>query len=106
MTYVDAYINNDTTVLFMRKTDSFNEPFITIEVFDNVLMQAYHRFNEDCTAEEAEWILNYCYRHGIKTGNFKFNRDVDELIRKYSKKKVKSTFFFLILKLALCIDKC
>lgn len=79
MTYVDAYINNDTTVLFMRKTDSFNEPFITIEVFDNVLMQAYHRFNEDCTAEEAKWILNYCYRHGIKTGNFKFNRDVDEL---------------------------
>ena len=38
-----------------------------------------YRFNEDCTAEEAEWILNYCYRHGIKTGNFKFNRDVDEL---------------------------
>ena len=79
LTYVDAYIENDTTILFMRKTDAFNAPFITIEIFENKLMQAYHRFNEDCTLEEAEWIRDYCDRHKISRGKFKFNNDIDEL---------------------------
>lgn len=79
LTYVDAYVNNDTTILFMRKTDDFNVPFITIEVFENKLMQAYHRFNEDCTPEEIEWICDYCNRHGIELGRFHFNNAIDEL---------------------------
>lgn len=70
MTYVDAYIENDTTILFMRKPEAFNAPFITIEIFHNTLMQAYHRFNEECTREEKDWILDYCDRHGIGKGNF------------------------------------
>jgi len=79
MTYVDAYINNDTTILFMRKTDDYNSPFITIEIFGNELMQAYHRFNRDCTKEEAEWICDYCERHGIGHSKFNFNSAIDEL---------------------------
>lgn len=67
LTYVDAFINNDTTVLFMRKTDSFNTPFITIEICNNELMQAYHRFNENCKPEEIAWIQKYCARHGIES---------------------------------------
>lgn len=80
LTYVDAYVENDTTILFMRKTDAYNAPFITIEIFHEKLMQAYHRFNEDCTQEEAEWIIDYCDRHDIGHGNFKFNNDIDELM--------------------------
>ena len=79
MTYIDAYINNDTTILFMRKTDDYNTPFITIEIFRNKLMQAYHRYNMDCTAQEAAWILNYCSRHGIDRGEFRFDGSMDEL---------------------------
>lgn len=79
MTYVDAYIKNDTTILFMREDDNYNEPFITIEIFNNTLMQAYHRFNTDCSPEEAKWILDYCDRHGIYKGYFKFDNSVDEL---------------------------
>ena len=79
LTYVDAYIQNNTTILFMRKTDSFNAPFISIEIFNNTLMQAYHRFNMDCSPEEAEWISDYCDRHGIKQGEFMFDRAIDEL---------------------------
>lgn len=67
MTYVDAYLYNDTTILFMRKPDDVNAPFITIEIFNNTLMQAYHRFNIDCSEEEEAWILEYCKRHGIET---------------------------------------
>jgi hypothetical protein len=77
LTYVDAVLCNDTTILFMRKMDSVNDPFITIEIFDGELRQAYHRFNEDCSFEEAEWIRKYCKRHGIGTSKFEFNIDVD-----------------------------
>lgn len=79
MTYVEAYIKNDTTILFMREADDVNAPYITIEIYDNTLMQAYHRFNEDCTSEEADWILSYSKRHGIKTDKFMFDAEVDEL---------------------------
>lgn len=79
LTYVDAYVNNDTTILFMRKVDDFNASFISIEIFKDKLMQAYHRFNRDCTKEEAEWILDYCARHNIDAGNFKFNVEEDLL---------------------------
>ena len=77
--YVEAVADNDTTVLFMRKADDVNMPFITIEVQKNTLKQAYHRFNEDCTKEEAEWISAWCQRHGISTGRFRFNALVDDL---------------------------
>lgn len=79
MTYVDAYLHNDTTVLFMRKPDDVNTPFITIEIYDNTLMQAYHRFNSGCSAGEAAWILDYCDRHGIDRGDFKFNSNWCEM---------------------------
>lgn len=79
LTYYEAMIGGDTTILFMRKADDVNQPFITIEIYKNVLMQAYHRFNEDCTSKEAAWILDYCDRHKIDTGKFKFNVHVDQL---------------------------
>ena len=79
LTYVEAMINLDTTILFMRKSEDVNKPFITIEIYRNELMQAYHRFNTDCTPEEAEWIREYCERHDISAGKFRFNADIDEL---------------------------
>ncbi len=78
--YVEAMINNDTTILFMRKTDDVNTPFVTIEVYQGELMQAYHRFNDDCDSEEAHWIRDYCCRHGISTEKFMFDATVDLLM--------------------------
>ena len=40
--------------MFMRRTADFNTPFITLEIYEGELTQAYHRFNEDCTEEEAK----------------------------------------------------
>lgn len=80
LAYFEAYIKNDTTVLFMRTTDNFNQPFITIEVFGNRLIQAYHRFNTDCTEEEADWIRAYCKRHGIDASGYNFNAEMDNLM--------------------------
>ncbi len=79
ISYVEAMINNDTTILFMRRADEPNKPYITIEIYQERLMQAYHRFNEDCTPDEADWIREYCSRHGISVESFKFNAEEDEL---------------------------
>lgn len=79
LTYVDAMSAGVTTILFLRKEEEPNQPYITIEIFGNELMQAYHRFNEDCTPEEANWIRRYCKRHGIGTGKFRFDHNVDQL---------------------------
>jgi hypothetical protein len=65
LTYVDALINGETTILFVRKEDDVNTPFITIEIYGNELMQAYHRFNTCCTPQEKAWIIDYCKRHEI-----------------------------------------
>lgn len=77
LTYLEAVVCNDTTILFIREAHNVNKPFITIEIYDDELMQAYHRHNEDCTLEEAEWIRKYCKRHGIGTGHFQFNNELD-----------------------------
>ncbi|MBQ0028385.1 MAG: PcfJ domain-containing protein [Lachnospiraceae bacterium] len=79
LSYMDAVINRDTIILFVRRADSVNQPYITVEIYNNTLMQAYHRFNQDCTQEEAEWIKAYCMRHGIRTDKFRFNVDEDLL---------------------------
>ncbi|MCR5589899.1 MAG: PcfJ domain-containing protein [Lachnospiraceae bacterium] len=79
LTYVEAIVNNNTTILLMRRAEEPDKPFITIEIFEDDLVQAYHRFNRDCTSEEAEWIRAYCKRHGIGTCRFSFNAAVDEL---------------------------
>ncbi|MBR5800851.1 MAG: PcfJ domain-containing protein [Lachnospiraceae bacterium] len=65
MTYIEAMTHNDTTILFMRRPEDFTVPYITIEIYHNTLMQAYHRFNEECTDEEQLWIGEYCKRHDI-----------------------------------------
>ena len=77
LAYTDAFIENDTTLLFIRKADDYRTPFITAEIFGNDLMQAYHRFNTDCTPEEAEWIRAYCRRHNISCSHFQFDKAVD-----------------------------
>ena len=68
LTYMEPLIKNDTTILFLRKADDVNKPFITIEIFSGKrphLTQAFHRFNTPCTNEEWEWINEYCDRHNI-----------------------------------------
>lgn len=75
LTYVDALINNDTTILFIRKCDDIDTPFITMEIYDGQLMQAYRRHNNVCSREEKEWIIEYCNRHNIECEKFKSNRN-------------------------------
>lgn len=80
--YMEAFIENETTIIFMRDEWDVNMPFITIEVYnyglqDETLEQAYHRFNKDCTSEEADIIREYCNRHMIDDSMFCFDWERD-----------------------------
>ena len=75
--FLEPIIHNDTTILFMRRADSVNMPFITIEIYRNKLRQAYHRFNQDCNQEEADWIRAYCKRHKIDASGYHFHKALD-----------------------------
>ena len=76
--YMDTLIENETTIIFMRDERDINKPFITIEIYNynltaETLEQAYHRFNRNCTADEANIIREYCCRHGIDDSAFSFD---------------------------------
>ncbi len=77
MGYLDMVTDNITTILFMRKNDAVNEPFIAIEIYKNELVQAYRSYNRDCTKIEAEWIRDYCKRHEISCDRFAFDKALD-----------------------------
>lgn len=66
--YVPALLENDTTILFIRELSDVNKPFITMEIHNGQLTQAFHRFDEDCSDEEMLWIMDYCSRHDIACG--------------------------------------
>lgn len=78
--YADSIMHDHMTILFIRKKDDVNKPFITMEIQGNELKQAYHRYNKDCTKEEAAWIIAYCEKHGISTGQFHFDYRRDLLL--------------------------
>ncbi len=75
--YLDEYVDNITDIMFIRRQDDVNCPYITMEIYQNELYQAYRRFNEDCTPEEAQWIKDFCERHGILHDRFKFEWSLD-----------------------------
>ncbi len=66
LTYTDAFLENDTDILFMRKADDVNTPYITVEIYEGSLMQAFRRYNEPCDEEEVAWLKDFCKRHKIK----------------------------------------
>lgn len=80
MLYADAILQGHTTILFIRRKEDVNKPFITMEIQDNELKQAYHRYNKDCTKEEADLIIQYCRKHNIGTNHFHFDHRRDQLI--------------------------
>ncbi len=69
--FIEYHYYNVTTILFLRRREKPNEPYITFEVYKNELYQAFHRYDAPCTYNESELITNYCKRHGIKTENWK-----------------------------------
>lgn len=79
MDYIEDHANGDTTILFLRRTQDPNIPFVTIEVNEGEIRQLYSRFNNLPDVKVLLFIESYAL---IK--NFHFNpeevimREIDE----------------------------
>lgn len=54
--YIQKVIDGDCHILFMRRKDKISDSLVTIEVRNNVIVQAKGKFNRDVTNDEQEAI--------------------------------------------------
>jgi hypothetical protein len=54
--YIQRVIDGECHILFLRKKDSQDKSLVTIEVRDNVIVQAKQKFNDPVTSEQQEAI--------------------------------------------------
>lgn len=59
MDYVDAHAGGAATILFVRKAESPDESFVTMEIKDKVIEQVYGRFNQLPSREVYEFLEKY-----------------------------------------------
>ena len=64
-TYIKKVGEGETTILFMRKKENPEEAFITIEVYESIILQARGRYNEMISEKEMEWVEKYAQEKGL-----------------------------------------
>lgn len=57
--YIKRVLDGKCHILFMRRKDSPNNSLVTIEVRNNVIIQAKGKFNRDVTDDEQEFITKW-----------------------------------------------
>lgn len=67
--YIDYYVENLTDILFLRRCDDEDVSFITLEIYQGEIVQAYMKENELPEKEIQEWIEMYANRIGLSVGN-------------------------------------
>ena len=65
LNYVNGHADKLTTVLFVRKCESHNKPFVTMEVKDNVVVQALARFNRVPDSDVQAFVKEYANVKGF-----------------------------------------
>lgn len=65
MEYLDAYTENVTDLLLLRHRVNPSEPYVTVEIFDGNIRQAYTRFNRTPNEETKQWLQEYALCVGI-----------------------------------------
>ena len=66
--YIDDVIDGECDILFLRKKDSPNKSLVTIEVRNNIIVQALRRFNDPVTQEDQE-AIDYWNKKFSKTND-------------------------------------
>ena len=54
--YLKKYCNSLTDIYFLRKVDSPNKSFVTVEVNNNRVVQAKAKYNEDVSKETQKFL--------------------------------------------------
>ncbi len=65
MEYLDAYMENVTDLLLLRQKTNPTEPYVTVEIFEGNIRQAYTRFNRTPEKATKLWLQDYAVRVGI-----------------------------------------
>lgn len=63
--YVEEYVENTTDILFLRKVGEENKPFVTIEIYDGEIIQAYAKCNTLPDKDVQDWIHMYAKKIGV-----------------------------------------
>lgn len=61
--YIDRVINGQCHIIFMRDLSEPDKSLVTLEVVDNVIVQAKQRFNYDVTPKQREAIETWNKKH-------------------------------------------
>ncbi len=59
MNYMEQHANRDTTILFLRKNEEPDFPYVTVRVEQNKVVEAEATFNIDVSDEVAEFLEEY-----------------------------------------------
>lgn len=70
LSYIDVVLKKETNVLFLRRKNSIDKPFVTLEIRDGKIVQACARFNRVPPYEVIEFLTKYANEL-----NLEFNED-------------------------------
>lgn len=57
--YIDRILNRRSDILFVRKKDSPEEPYVTLEIFNDRIVQCRYRYNQMCGPEITDVVEEY-----------------------------------------------
>ena len=63
-TYINRVLTGDCHIMFMRPIDNLNDSYITIEIRNNRIVQAFRKFNEYPSDKEEEIIEKWNKKYG------------------------------------------
>ncbi len=66
LNYLKTYTENNTNIMFLRKKDDRKESYVTVEMSQKCLRQAYGRFNDKPNKQTLEWLKEYAKLKGLK----------------------------------------
>lgn len=67
--YVAAFQHGDTDIFFLREASKPEKPFVTVEVRDSQLRQAFGMHNSKPSQEVMAWLRDWCNRNNIRFYN-------------------------------------
>jgi hypothetical protein len=66
MFYLDKYVNNQTDILFLRKAECKEDSYVTVEIREGKMVQAFLKYNEKPDKEVMEWLKMYARKKGFE----------------------------------------
>ena len=83
MDYINEHACGDTTILFVRKNLNPDRPFVTIEVRDWCICQAYAHFNELPNAKVYEFLSEYARKNWLYCNTTELATKNDDIVDDY-----------------------